>query len=47
MEWVSPTRAIRAIPGVIDTGFFLGTAHTVLLAEAGTVRALRRGEARG
>jgi ribose 5-phosphate isomerase A len=40
-------RAIRAIPGVVDTGFFLGTAHTVLLAEAGTVRALRRGEGRG
>lgn len=35
-------RAIRAIPGVVDTGFFLGTADTVLLAEAGTVRALRR-----
>ena len=40
-------RAIRAIPGVVDTGFFLGTAHTVLLAEAGTVRTLRRGDARG
>jgi ribose 5-phosphate isomerase A len=34
-------RAIRAIPGVVDTGFFLGTAETVLLAEAGTVRVLR------
>jgi ribose 5-phosphate isomerase A len=40
-------QAIRAIPGVVDTGFFLGTAHTVLLAEAGTVRTLRRGERRG
>jgi ribose 5-phosphate isomerase A len=35
-------RAIRAIPGVVDTGFFLGTADTVLVAEAGTVRTLRR-----
>jgi ribose 5-phosphate isomerase A len=35
-------RAIRSIPGVVDTGFFLGTADTVLLAEAGTVRVLRR-----
>ncbi len=35
-------RAIRAIPGVIDTGFFFGTAHAVLLAEAGTVRVLSR-----
>jgi ribose 5-phosphate isomerase A len=40
-------RKIRAIPGVVDTGFFLGTAETVLLAEAGAVRALRRGESRG
>jgi ribose 5-phosphate isomerase A len=39
-------RAIRAIPGVVDTGFFLGTAHTVLVAEAGSVRALRREGAR-
>jgi ribose 5-phosphate isomerase A len=35
-------RAIRAIPGVVDTGLFLGTAHTVLVAEAGQVRTLRR-----
>jgi ribose 5-phosphate isomerase A len=35
-------RAIRAIPGVVDTGLFLGTADTVLVAEAGAVRALRR-----
>jgi ribose 5-phosphate isomerase A len=40
-------RAIRAIPGVVDTGFFLGTAETVLLAEAGAVRTLRRGERPG
>lgn len=39
---VALDRAIRGIPGVVDTGFFLGTAETVLLAEAGTVRALRR-----
>ncbi len=34
-------REIRRIPGVVDTGFFLGTAETVLVAEAGTVRVLR------
>ncbi|MFQ5961594.1 MAG: ribose-5-phosphate isomerase RpiA, partial [Candidatus Methylomirabilales bacterium] len=31
---------IRIIPGVVDTGMFLGTAHTVLVAEGGTVREL-------
>lgn len=35
---------IRAIPGVVDTGLFLGTAHTVLVAEEGTVREMRRKE---
>jgi ribose 5-phosphate isomerase A len=35
-------RAIRAIPGVVDTGLFLGTASVVLVAEHGTVRELRR-----
>jgi ribose 5-phosphate isomerase A len=35
-------REIRRIPGVVDTGFFLGTADRVLVAEAGTVRVLRR-----
>ncbi|MGH7320398.1 MAG: ribose 5-phosphate isomerase A, partial [Candidatus Rokuibacteriota bacterium] len=35
-------RAIRGLPGVVDTGLFLGTADTVLVAEAGTVRALKR-----
>jgi len=35
-------RAIRRIPGVVDTGFFLGTADTVVVAEAGGVRTLRR-----
>jgi len=39
-------RAIRSIPGIVDTGFFLGTADTVLLAEAGTVRVLRREDRR-
>ncbi len=39
-------RAIRAIPGVVDTGLFLGTAHTVLLAEAGAVRVFTRDGAR-
>jgi len=33
---------LRRIPGVVDTGLFLGTADTVLLAEAGLVRELRR-----
>jgi ribose 5-phosphate isomerase A len=36
---------IRKIPGVVDTGLFLGTAHTVLVAEGGTVREMRRKEA--
>ena len=35
-------RAIRAIPGVIDTGLFLGTAHTVVVAEGHAVRELVR-----
>ena len=35
-------RDIRRIPGVVDTGFFLGTAERVLVAEAETVRVLRR-----
>ncbi len=39
-------RAIRTIPGVVDTGLFLGTAHTVLLAEAGAVRVLTHDGAR-
>ncbi|MFQ5802186.1 MAG: ribose-5-phosphate isomerase RpiA [Candidatus Methylomirabilales bacterium] len=36
---------IRNIPGVVGTGLFLGTAHTVLIAEGGMVRELRRKEA--
>jgi len=35
-------RAIRRIPGVVDTGFFLGTAERVLVAETGAVRTLVR-----
>ena len=35
-------RDIRRIPGVIDTGFFLGTAERVLVAEGEAVRVLRR-----
>lgn len=35
-------RAIRTIPGVVDTGLFLGTADTVLVAEGGRVREMRR-----
>ncbi|MBI2466253.1 MAG: ribose-5-phosphate isomerase RpiA [Candidatus Rokubacteria bacterium] len=34
-------REIRRIPGVVDTGLFLGTAETVALAEGGAVRTLR------
>jgi ribose 5-phosphate isomerase A len=34
--------ALRAIPGVVDTGFFLATAEAVLLAENGAVRVFRR-----
>jgi ribose 5-phosphate isomerase A len=35
-------RALRAIPGVVDTGLFLGTAAVVLVAEGGTVQEWRR-----
>ena len=35
-------RTIRAIPGVIDTGLFLGIADTVLVADGTTVRELER-----
>jgi ribose 5-phosphate isomerase A len=33
---------IRKIPGVVDTGLFLGMATLVLVAEAGAVRELKR-----
>src|SRR2546425_161892 len=39
-------RAILAIPGVIDTGLFLGTADTVLVADGQTVRELVRRRSR-
>jgi len=35
-------REIRAIPGVVDTGLFLGTAEIVLVAEGDGVRVLQR-----
>jgi ribose 5-phosphate isomerase A len=35
-------REIRAIPGIVDTGFFLGTAALVLVADAVGVRELAR-----
>ncbi len=35
-------RGLRAIPGVVDTGLFLGTADTVFVAEGGGVRLLER-----
>lgn len=35
---------LRAIPGVVETGLFLGVAGLVLVAEAGHIRELRRGE---
>lgn len=35
-------QALRAIPGVVDTGLFLGTAAVVLVAEGATVREWRR-----
>ena len=35
-------RVILAIPGVIDTGLFLGTAYTVLVADGASVRELVR-----
>jgi ribose 5-phosphate isomerase A len=35
-------RAVRSIPGVVDTGLFLGTAALVLVAEPSGVRTLRR-----
>lgn len=35
-------QAIRSLPGVLDTGLFLGTADIVLVAEDGRVRELHR-----
>lgn len=39
----APERALRAVPGVVDTGLFLGTADTVLVADGSAVRELTRG----
>jgi ribose 5-phosphate isomerase A len=36
-------RDLRAIPGVVDVGLFLGLADLVLVAEAGGIREMRRG----
>ncbi len=36
-------RALRRIPGVVETGLFLGRADLVLVAGSGGVRTLRRG----
>jgi ribose 5-phosphate isomerase A len=36
---------LRAIPGVVETGLFLAVAELVLVAEAGRIREMRRGEA--
>jgi ribose 5-phosphate isomerase A len=35
-------RAIREIPGVVDTGLFLGTAAQVVVADRGALRELTR-----
>ena len=35
-------QAIRAIPGVVDAGLFLGTASLVLVGDGGTIRELTR-----
>jgi ribose 5-phosphate isomerase A len=35
-------RDLRAVPGVVDVGLFIGVADLVLVAEAGGVRELRR-----
>jgi ribose 5-phosphate isomerase A len=43
---VALERALRSIPGVLDTGLFLGTASLVLVAEEKGVRELHRHAAR-
>jgi len=35
-------RDLRAIPGVVDTGLFLGTAHLVVVADGDSIRELVR-----
>jgi ribose 5-phosphate isomerase A len=44
-RWASPKdadRAIRALPGVVDTGFFFDMASLVLVGEGGRARELTR-----
>jgi ribose 5-phosphate isomerase A len=36
-------RDLRAIPGVVDTGLFLGVTDLVVVAEGGGIREMRRG----
>jgi ribose 5-phosphate isomerase A len=36
-------RDLRAIPGVVDTGLFLGTTDLVLVADGAGIREMRRG----
>lgn len=36
-------RDLRAIPGVVDTGLFLGIADLVLVAQGGGIREMKRG----
>ena len=40
-------RDLRAIPGVVDTGLFLGLAPLVLVAEGGVIREMTRGATSG
>jgi ribose 5-phosphate isomerase A len=40
-------RTLRAVPGVVETGLFVGRADVVLVAEANEVRRLERPRARG
>ena len=37
-------RDLRALPGVVDTGIFLGVPDVVLVADATTVREMKRGD---
>jgi ribose 5-phosphate isomerase A len=37
-------RDLRALPGVVDTGLFLGVADLVLVADAAGIREMRRGD---
>ena len=39
-------RDLRAIPGVVDTGLFLGVTDLVVVAEGGGIREMRRGATR-